>query len=291
MSPERLPLTVVVPTIGRTELLAGCLSAIARCDPQPDEVVLVDNPGSDAVRELAPHYEALGVRVVVCESPGVGRAVNLGFEVAGNEAVAVTNDDCTPQVDWVATAHGLIERHQDAIVCGRVRAKGDPRVIPSLRDERDAEDIGRDWHYWGLTGNNFVARRSVFHVFGGFDERFDFAAEDSDFSYRWLRGGGRMRYEPALVVWHESWRTPAEMREQYVRYWNGGGLFYAKHLRRGDRVMLYLLARDLVASSLATLIGAVSGRPSWTDTRRGCLRGLPAGLRRGWRLSSGPARR
>ena len=71
--------------------------------------------------------------------------------------------------------------------------------------------------------NNMVLRRSSVLAFGGFDERFGpgEAAEDNEFSYRWLRAGHSIRYEPALVVWHHDWRDPDELRRLYVAYARG----------------------------------------------------------------------
>ena len=75
-------------------------------------------------------------------------------------------------------------------------------------------------------------RRSVVLEFGGFDGSICPSAEDNDFSYRWLRAGRHIRYEPDFVVWHHDWRTREQLERLYVGYGIGQGMVYGKHLRR-----------------------------------------------------------
>jgi GT2 family glycosyltransferase len=123
----------------------------------------------------------------------------------------------------------------------------------------------------------------------GFDERFGpgEAAEDNEFCYRWLKAGGSLRYEPSLVVSHHDWRSPEELARLYVRYACGQGFFYAKYLRRRDATMVRWIARDLYWALRGLAAAVVKRRERWADPRRGILRGLPVGLRRGWRAFSG----
>src|SRR3989442_9878258 len=103
--------TIVVPSIGRAQLLEGCLASLARCRPRPEEVLIVDLPGSPDVQELAERFEELlGTRMIPCERTGVGYAVNLGFRAAHGDTVIVTNDDCTVSPDWIETACAFLER-------------------------------------------------------------------------------------------------------------------------------------------------------------------------------------
>jgi GT2 family glycosyltransferase len=118
---------------------------------------------------------------------------------------------------------------------------------------------------------------------GGFDPRLAGAAEDNDFCYRWTRAGRPLRYDPALVVWHHDWRSPEELKRLYFGYGEGQGALYAKHLRRSDLRVLRFLAEDLRWAARATLGAAVKrdgtdAMPTWM-----MLRGLPHGLRAGWR--------
>ena len=121
------------------------------------------------------------------------------------------------------------------------------------------------------------------------------AAEDNDLCYRWLRAGRQLRYEPALVVWHHDWRSPAELVRTHITYAHGQGAFYAKHLRAGDRRILPLLSWDLRHGARAVVAGLLRRRPRWRDPYREMVISLIVGIARGLpeadRLARADARR
>jgi GT2 family glycosyltransferase len=201
----------------------------------------------------------------------------------------VTDDDCTVAADWVATGHRLSGRDPGAILTGRVVGVGDPRHIPEVQEATRPRDYTGAPRTGALFPNNMVASRSLVLGSGGFDERFgpDEAAEDNDFCYRWLKGGGRLAFEPSLVVHHHDWRSADELERVYVRYARGEGFLYAKHLRGGDLRMLRYVVRDLAWWARALCSAAVTRRPRWTDPRRATLRGMPRGFLDGWRVFRG----
>jgi GT2 family glycosyltransferase len=169
------------------------------------------------------------------------------------------------------------------IVTGRVIAGGNGDSVPSTRDSLVPRDLGPKSYPWVLCPHNMAVSRSRLLEFGGFDSRFTVAAEDIDLAYRWLQAGRPLRYRPEMVVWHHDWRTPQALRQTYLAYHRGRGEFYAKHLRRGDRRMLLLLGIDFFWTLRAIpkrIRKRLSGR---VHDRYGGLRGVPAGLIRGWR--------
>ena len=288
---EAVAVSVVVPTLGRVERLRGCLESLAACDPQPTEVLLVAQARASEVEQLAAAYPELPARVVECPGRGVSRGRNTGLRAARNRLVLVTDDDCTVARDWVGVAWRAASRHPGGIVTGRVLPAGDPRCIPSVKDDPHPHDFTGEVHGGALFPNNMAVDRDAMLDAGGFDERFGpgEAAEDNEFCYRWLRGGGSLRYVPELVVWHHDWRSPEALDELYRAYARGQGFFYAKHLRAGDLTMLRFIVRDLWWAARGLAAAALRRRPSWTDPRRGIPRGLPVGLWRGWH-AFGPAR-
>jgi GT2 family glycosyltransferase len=286
MSPgECPPISAVVPTLGRVDPLGRCLASLVACRPAADEVLVVDQSGDPRIADLVRRHADAGVRLVPCDGRGVARGRNDGLRAARHELVCITDDDCTVPIDWIGTAQRLALAHPGAIVTGRVLPVGDPRAVPSTKDDPVPRDLSSERRGGWLFPNNVVLPRSAVLELGGFDERFgpEEAAEDNEFCYRWLTGGGKLHYEPELVVDHHDWRTPAELEALYARYARGEGFFYAKHLRRGDLRMLLFLGRALVLSARGLLSGVIKRRPAWTDPRRGLARGLPGGFAAGWR--------
>lgn len=283
---EDVAVSVVVPTIGRLSHLRACLESIDACNPGPHEVIVVDQSGAgDVARVVEDVFDAKRpslARVVPSSTRGVGEAQNLGLRMAANETVLVTHDDCTVARDWVLEGSRAARRHDGAVVTGRVLPDGDPRSVPSTIVEPEPRDHSYRLTFNVLYPNNMVLPRSRALGLGGFDDRV-LHAEDNDFCYRWLKAGNRLLYEPALVVRHSAWRNDDELRRTYVRYGIGQGLFYAKQLRGGDRLVLRFLFADVRDGLRGVAALAIAGdrRP---NQARGILKGLPIGLARGWRI-------
>jgi GT2 family glycosyltransferase len=289
MSPPA-PVTVVVPTIGRPELLRSCLESLVRCDPQADEILVVDQ-SSESMARVVETWGDANVRLVPCARRGIAIGTNLGLRQASHEVVMVTHDDCTVAPDWIITGWQYSQALPAGIHTGRVLPFGDPytageaRVVPSIKTDEHPADYTGHLFYGVLYPANMVLPRSEVLAMGGFDERpsLSVAAEDNDLCYRWLKSGRILRYEPDLVVWHHDWRSPPQLERLYVAYARGQGAFYAKHLRDGDLLMVRFILADLARGARSVAGGFRHRRPRWTDERRGLLRGLPAGILAGWR--------
>jgi GT2 family glycosyltransferase len=285
---DALAVSVVIPTIGRIGPLRACLDSIAACDVRPAEVLLVDQSGAGEVAELVREYGEIGARRIESAARGIPVGMNLGLRSAANDIVLVTHDDCTVDRSWVGAAAAFMAEDPEMIVSGRVLPAGDdPLAVPSTRVSTEPHDYTGETECGALYPNNMALNRSDVLAFGGFDERFLSAAEDNDLSYRWLRAGRRLRYEPSMLVWHNDWRSHDDLERLYVSYWRWQGMFYAKHLRRGDLTMLRFIARDVKGALRAVAACVVRGRPRWSDGRRGILRGLPSGILAGWRVFGG----
>jgi GT2 family glycosyltransferase len=285
MTPEIVPVTIAIPTIGRAGPLRRCLESLAASNPAPAEILVVDQSHDAAIESLVTEVARDLARVVRSDGLGVARARNDGLRAGAHDVVLVTDDDCTVAPDWVLTGSRLAVAHPGAIVTGRVLPVGDPRAVPSTKDDPVPRDLSRERRGGWLFGNNMVLPRDAVLELGGFDERFgpEEAAEDNEFCYRWLKAGRPLRYEPSLVVEHHDWRSPDDLEDLYVRYARGEGFFYAKHLRRGDLGMLRFVVRDLAWGVRGLASALVKGRESWTDSRRGIFKGMPGGFAAGWR--------
>jgi GT2 family glycosyltransferase len=252
-------------------------------------VLVVDQSDSPEVGAVVDEFAPAGAKLVSCEGRGISVGMNLGLRRAAHDIVLVTHDDCTVERSWIGAAARLMAEDPEMIVTGRVLPAGsDPLGVPSTKDVPVPHDFTGEISSGALYPNNMALHGSRVLAFGGFDERFKGAAEDNDLSYRWLRAGRRLRYEPELVVWHHDWRTHDELERLYVDYWRWQGIFYAKHLRRRDLTMIRFIGRDLRSGARAMAVRIVRGRPRWSDWRRGLLRGLPVGLAEGWRLFRPP---
>ena len=278
------PVTIVLPTIGRPQLVRQCLESLARCDPPADEILVIDSSEDEAVAAVV--NDSGAARRIAFHAPGLGNAFNRGLHEARHEVVLLTNDDCTVDQAWVERGLSHLSAGRDVIITGRVRPSGDPRVVPSTIDDPEPHEYAREVAFVLYT-QCMALRRSVLLEFGGFDGSIRPSAEDNDLSYRWLRAGRRIRYEPDFVVWHHDWRTQEELVRLYVGYGIGQGMVYGKHLRQRDVFILRHVAASLYGAARGVAARLVRGAPAQPDPRLGVLRGLPTGVVRGWRASGG----
>jgi GT2 family glycosyltransferase len=278
------PVSVIVRTIGRPTLLESALKSLAGCDPQPAEVLVVDQSDDFSSMEVMARVDLPQGRPIRSRRRGRGLALNEGLRNAGHDFALVVDDDCTVRADWVGAAHSAMLEDPDGIISGRVLPGGpDPRAVPSTICSEEPRDYTGDIDSGALYCGNMACPASAVLAFGGFDEIIRPVAEDCDLCYRWLAAGRRLRYVPDLVVWHHDWRAPEELSQLYVGYAYSRGMFYAKHLRRGDLRMLRYLAGDYHQGLRSLASRVLYGTPRWADQRRGVFRGVPPGLWAGWR--------
>ena len=282
-----LPVTAAIPTIGRVELVEQCLASIAACDPPAGEILVVDQSGDEAMAALVSRYSEAGARLVSTSRRSRSHARNLALQEAANDLVAFTDDDCTVEPNWIGAAWGYAGKRPHTAVTGRVLPVGDPAAVPSTIDAPERRDYTGMRLPAALFGNNMVFDRSTAMEMGGFDHAV-IPAEDNDFSYRWLKAGYEIRYEPELTVHHHDWRDREGLERLYVEYARGQGKFYAKHLRGGDMTMAWFIVRHFYLGVRGLAVGIVKGRPRWSDERRGIFAGFPGGLVAGWRASPEP---
>jgi GT2 family glycosyltransferase len=287
-SPGRraVDVSIVLPTIGRPELIRACLDSLSRCDPRAGEILVVDSSADGAVADVVAGFASAGARRIYCGAKGLGNAFNLGLSEAVHEAVLLTNDDCTVEPSWVGAGVRHLSENPGVIVTGRVRPRGDAEAVPSTVDDLVARDYsGRA--AFVLYTQCMALPRSVVLEFGGFDGRIRPSAEDNDLSYRWLQAGRRIQYQPDFVVWHHDWRSRDQLSRLYVDYGVGQGMVYGKHLRQGDLRVIRFVISALWAAVRAVAARIVRGPRTYPDPRLGFVRGLPIGLARGWNVGRG----
>jgi GT2 family glycosyltransferase len=275
--------SIVVPTIGRLEMLGACLRSLLACTPRASEVIVVDQSDGDGVAHLVARTGG-GVRRLRSTGRGISRAMNEGLEDAHFDRVLVTHDDCVVATDWVGRGTAHLGGRSALIVTGRVEPGdgGDPRLVPSVKTDPSPHDFTGERTCGALYPNNMALWRRPVLDFGGFDERLWFA-EDNDLSYRWLLDGRALRYEPDMVVWHRDWRTRDQLTGVYIEYWRSQGVFYAKHLLARDRAMVGFLAADAHQAARYGAARLLGRTHPWSDDRSGIWRGLPIGLLAGFR--------
>ncbi|ARP94145.1 glycosyltransferase family 2 protein [Bordetella genomosp. 13] len=226
------PVSVVVPTYRRPDMLARCLEALLTQDftGAYEIVVCDDEPGARTealVASLAGRCRKGGPTLrylAISATQGPAAARNQGWQAARGEIIAFTDDDTEPAPDWLTQGVHALKPGVHA-VAGRIEM---PLPQRPTDYERDASGLSRAEF---ATANCFV-RRAALQAVGGFDTRFEMAwREDSDLHFSLLEHGFVVENAPDAVVVHPIRPAPFGVGLRMQRKVMYDTLLYAKHPR------------------------------------------------------------
>jgi GT2 family glycosyltransferase len=212
------PLSVIIPTHHRADLLRHCLASVARHAPPGTEIIVVDDASSgDTARTAVDEFS--GVRLVrLPRQRGFCGAANAGLATSRAPVVELLNDDTEVITDWATAALACFADPRVAAVAPLVLRWPDGAVIDSAGDGYDlggfarklghGHPLGPDYlrrrEVFGASGSSAFYRRDLLLSVGAFPERFGAYFEDVDVAFRLHRAGGTILYEPASRVLHRG---------------------------------------------------------------------------------------
>jgi GT2 family glycosyltransferase len=287
-----LPVSVIIPTRNRPELVAATINSILAGGDQPAEIVVVDQ--SATVVDLgisAPVTSGCRIRHVTAADRGLSRARNEGARLAEYERIVFVDDDMLADAGWLRALSDALAGDANLVATGRV-LPGPQEIpggfVPALVERTAPAEFSGRIDRDVLAGGNMAAPRSALRAVGGFDPRLGPgspfpAAEDNDLGYRLLEAGYRIRYVPEALLYHRAWRPASTYISVRYAYGLGKGGYYAKHMRgsrqhflrrlridlarRMVRACRRLLRPRLAAGELLYSLGVLVGMTRWSFRR------------------------
>lgn len=258
-------ITVVIPTYNRRALLAQCLSSLfsQTRSPQDFEIVVVIDGGKDDTRDYLRTLKfPCACQIIDQVNRGQAAARNAGIRAARSPYILILDDDfiCDPE---------LIHHHLDAhdgsasVVIGPISHHDAETSIPALAIDREIRPFyerltaGTPQLPW-LPPNSSVSR-DLLLSFGGYDERFSSAREDTDLGIRFANAGVEFRYAPKAIA-----------RQDYDK--SADQLVSAAALFGKHDVML---ARKLPAYAAYSNLSRFDSGPLWKRISRHLVAALP----------------
>lgn len=208
--------SIVIPNWNGKELLKKNLPAVINASQKLGgslrEIIIVDDGSTDGSAEWA--QEAFPAVTVIALEKNVGfhRATNTGFTKSSGKIVILLNSDIEPAPDAFSP---LIPHFDDPLlfgVSGRIYAADKKTFLYGNRGgsftrghfslyEKSEFDSTQSLFVCG-GGGAFCRER--FLTLGGFDTLFyPFYYEEQDVSYRALKRGWHIDYEPKSVMYHQ----------------------------------------------------------------------------------------
>lgn len=213
---------VIVVSFNSEADIARCIASILENRANP---LVVDNGSADETLQIV-KTQFPGVRVLHNDLNGYARAANLGFRNSVGDMAIVCNADVIFPPGAIQALTGFLESHPSIGVLGAQQvypdgswqrswglATGASEVLAEAfgftsltnglrmalwprRLNRRALDVGY------VDGAMMAIHREAFNSVGGFDERFPFSAEDTDFCIRARQHGWRVTVLPTVSVIH-----------------------------------------------------------------------------------------
>lgn len=236
-------ISVVIPNYNGKELLEKnlpkILEIIKSYKDGNAEVIVVDDASTDESRKFLSEF-----RGIVClqneKNLGFSSTVNKGVEKTRGEIIILLNTDVSPKKDFLEP---LLSHFKDekvfAVGCMDKSIEGDNIVLRGrgLGEWRRGflvhkkGEVDKTDTLW-VSGGSGAFRKSIWEKLGGLNELYNpFYYEDIDLSYRGLKSGYKILFEPKSVVEHyhekgsiKNKYSPSEVkriayRNQFIFSW------------------------------------------------------------------------
>lgn len=288
----RPKVSLVVGTYGPRELaLTQFLDSVRGMPGDDVEIIVVDQNPDDRLATICGTRRRGFDLMRLRSSPGLSRSRNVGVQAARGHLLGFPDDDCWYDEQTLGVVSATFERRPEAvIVCGRiVDEQGAPYLHNRWPTVSGWVSMADTFRY--IASASFFVKRSVLIEVGGFDEAMGVGArhgscEELDVARRILRGGGRVWYEPGIVVGHprasaSGLGDPTARRRRERSYGRGLGYLLGKEgagSLMGVRLVGVPLAKAVVRFLLLDLVRS-----------RECLQ-QALGRWEGWRSGLGYAR-
>lgn len=238
---------IVVATRDRGNKIVQLVESVLKSDVSEFELIIVDQSSNDTTRQAVSAFLTdKRIRYLHSTLHGASRARNLGVSKTTGIIIVITDDDCIVPSNWLSTLDAPFQRYPDVgvVFCSvaplEVRENGwTPQAL--FTENRLFSTLTEFWqrsrHSFAL-GAGMAIRRSTFTDVRGFDEllgpgaKFG-SAEDNDLSWRGLLQGWQTYLCADVVVVHDGFRTPDELRLLLDRDLYGLGGALSKYLRAG----------------------------------------------------------
>lgn len=216
------------------------------------EVIIVDDCSTDKSVELLKQF---AVKVLVNEKNlGFSSTVNKGVEEAKGEIVVLLNTDVVPEKNFLKPlinhfndpkvfAVGCLDKSiegEKIVLRGRGLGRFERGFVLHQRGEVDKTDT-----FW-VAGGSGAFRKSAWEKLGGFDTLYDpFYWEDIDLSYRAVKSGYNILFEPQSMVTHEH--TEGAIKKNYsdskvkIISYRNQFIFVWKNITDLDKQILHFL--------------------------------------------------
>lgn len=218
-------ISIVIPNYNGEKILRKnlphVLAAVKEYKKGKVEIIIPNDPSTDnsrdVIREFIDSLKGTGIIGKTIENTkkadaGFSKNVNRGVELATGDILILFNSDVRPHKDFLEPllTH-FIDENVFAVGCMDESIEDGKKVLRGRGVgywergflHHQAGSLDRTNTFW-VSGGSSAFRKSLWNKLGGLDTLFNpFYWEDIDLSYRALKSGYTILFEPKSVVIHE----------------------------------------------------------------------------------------
>jgi len=224
-----IKISVVIPTYNRPQLLQKCLLNIINQSFNKNEyeiIVVSDGPDEITKTKVLEYKKQGAVDISFLSLPNKkdpAAARNFGWRATNGLLIAVTDDDCLPETNWLKEIWEAYNNETEIVYTGKL-------IVPISKHPTDFELNTAKLETGEFVTANCTCTKKALVKVQGFDERFKVAwREDSDLHFKLLENNIPIFKNENAIVIHPvrkaNWGI--SIKEQKKSMFNA--LLYKKH--------------------------------------------------------------
>lgn len=216
-----MKISIIIPNYNGRALLEKnipkVINALERYGKNDSELIIVDDGSSDTSIAFLESYKATQKEIPISiiknkMNVGFSSAVNNGVKEAQGDIIVLFNSDTFPINDFISPLFkhftnpklfgvGFMDESVEPkgiVMRGRAIGRWERGFLVHARGETDKKTT-----LW-VSGGSSAFQRELWNKLGGFNELYNpFYYEDIDLSYRALKMGYDIAFDPQIIVKHE----------------------------------------------------------------------------------------
>lgn len=274
--------SIIIVSWNARENLQECLSSLFKISYKNYEVILVDNASSDdSVDFVKSRYPKIKI-VQSNKNIGFAGGNNLGFKKAQGKYILFLNNDTIVTKDFLSRLVNFMEKRDDVGIL-------QPKILfhrPGMDLHHKINSIGsfllssgflyhldygknnktkkEPYEIFSAYGACFLAKKSLLHKIGLFDDRYFAYFEETDLCHRTWLSGSKVMILPDILIYHKGAKTAQKLPSAFIQFHSFKNRIYTflKNLDRKNLIKIFI--PHLLVCEISSLLYLIFGKPSYT---------------------------